>query len=105
MQTNNNLRLAFGANLKEVREARGISQDQLADILGCTRSYISGVENGDRNLSLKSVEMICERIEMDPLTMLRSTSPLPNRNPTENSESTETTPELRPKPEPGPEPT
>jgi hypothetical protein len=36
-------------------------------------TYMGGVERGERNLTLKSVERIAERINCDPLTLLQST--------------------------------
>lgn len=38
--------------LREIRTARGISQEELADILGVTRQTISSLENGRYNPSI-----------------------------------------------------
>lgn len=63
---------AFGRNLRAYREARGLSQEALALVLGVHRTYMGGVERGERNLTLKSVERIAERLDLDPLDLLRS---------------------------------
>jgi len=63
----------FGANLRAYRLARGISQEQFADVVGVHRTYLGGVERGERNLTLVSVERLCGRIGVDPLTMLTPT--------------------------------
>ncbi|TAN10758.1 MAG: XRE family transcriptional regulator [Rhizobiaceae bacterium] len=66
------LQRAFGRNLRAYREARGLSQEALALVLGVHRTYMGGVERGERNLTLKSVERIAERLDLDPLDLLRS---------------------------------
>ncbi|MFE5851803.1 helix-turn-helix domain-containing protein [Streptomyces sp. NPDC056500] len=39
---------AFGARLRSLRDARGWTQDELAERIGCTGSHISAVETGRR---------------------------------------------------------
>jgi transcriptional regulator with XRE-family HTH domain len=60
----------FGDNLRAYRTARGLSQEALADLLGFHRTYMSGIERGRRNLTLKSVEQIAARLGLDPLELL-----------------------------------
>jgi transcriptional regulator with XRE-family HTH domain len=40
-------------------------------VLGVHRTYMGGIERGERNLTLKSVERIAQRLAMDPLDLLR----------------------------------
>lgn len=61
----------FGRNLRAYREARGLSQEAFADVLGVHRTYMGGVERGERNLTLKSMERIAERIKVPPLELLQ----------------------------------
>lgn len=49
-----------------------MSQEDFAEVLGFHRTYIGGLERGERNLTLKSVERIAERLEMDPRTLFRA---------------------------------
>jgi transcriptional regulator with XRE-family HTH domain len=59
-----------GRNLRTYREARGLSQEAFADVVGVHRTYMGGLERGERNLTLKSVERIAGRIGLDPLGLL-----------------------------------
>lgn len=65
------LQRTFGQNLRAYREARGLSQEAFADVLGVHRTYMGGVERGERNLTLKSVERIAGRIKVPPLDLLQ----------------------------------
>lgn len=68
------LQRTLGQNLRAYREARGLSQEAFADVLGFHRTYMGGVERGERNLTLKSVERIAERLDEEPLTLLEPTN-------------------------------
>ena len=65
------LQRTVGRNLRAYRLARGLSQEAFADVVGVHRTYMGGVERGERNLTLKSVERIAGRIALDPLELLR----------------------------------
>ena len=43
----------IGSKMKELRNARGITQDQIAKQLGCTIGFVSNVENNRAKLNLK----------------------------------------------------
>jgi transcriptional regulator with XRE-family HTH domain len=60
----------FGRNLRAYRKRRGFSQEDFADKLGVHRTYMGGIERGERNLTLKSVEKIAGKLELEPLTLL-----------------------------------
>lgn len=64
------LQRAVGRNLRAYRQARGLSQEAFADVLGVHRTYMGGVERGERNLTLRSVERIAQRLNLDPLALL-----------------------------------
>lgn len=52
------LRAVVGRNVKRLREARGLPQDELAHRAGIHVTYLSGVENGHRNITLNVLERI-----------------------------------------------
>ncbi|HEX4108292.1 MAG TPA: helix-turn-helix transcriptional regulator [Solirubrobacteraceae bacterium] len=47
--------LAFGQSIRDLRRARGLSQEALALESGLDRSYFGGIERGERNVSLTNV--------------------------------------------------
>ena len=50
----------FGDAVRKARTASGITQEELADRAGLDRSYIGGVERGDRNPTLNVIEKIAQ---------------------------------------------
>jgi transcriptional regulator with XRE-family HTH domain len=60
-----------GANIRAYRKQRGVSQEELADALGVHRTYMGGVERGERNLTLRSLERLAGRMGVDPVDLLR----------------------------------
>jgi transcriptional regulator with XRE-family HTH domain len=64
------LQRALGRNLRAYRLDRGLSQEAFADVLGVHRTYMGGLERGERNLTLKSVERLAERLKVPPLDLL-----------------------------------
>ena len=65
------LQRTVGHNLQAYRRARGLSQEAFADVLGVHRTYMGGIERGERNLTLKSLERIADRLDLDPLVLLK----------------------------------
>lgn len=53
-----------GQRIKDLRTEIGISQEKLALKAEIDRTYLAGVENGKRNLSLKSLEKIVNALEI-----------------------------------------
>lgn len=60
----------FGQHLIELRKARGWSQERLALESGLARSYIGGIERGQRNLALINICILAETLEVTPSEML-----------------------------------
>lgn len=65
------LQRIVGLNLARVRHARGLSQEELADDLEFHRTYLGAVERGERNLTLKSVERLADKLGVAPLDLLK----------------------------------
>lgn len=64
------LQRTVGRNIRAHREALGESQEAFARSLPVHRTYLGGVERGERNLTLKSVERLAGLIGVEPLALL-----------------------------------
>ncbi len=56
----------FGNRIRLERERLGISQEELAERSGLHRTYIGGVERGERNLGLLNVLRLALALELPP---------------------------------------
>ena len=60
----------FGKRLVELRKARGWSQERLALESGLARSYVGGIERGQRNIALYNICVLAETLNVEPSEML-----------------------------------
>ena len=56
----------FGENLKAARLKAGLSQENLANIVGLDRTYIGSVERGERNISLVNIVRLSKVLDIEP---------------------------------------
>ena len=54
--------LRFGRRVRELRSESGYSQEGFAYACGLDRSYVGGVERGERNLALRNIEIIADTL-------------------------------------------
>jgi transcriptional regulator with XRE-family HTH domain len=54
----------FGARVRRLRLERGVSQEAFAHAAGLDRTYVSGIERGVRNVSLRTVERVARSLEV-----------------------------------------
>lgn len=59
-----NVKQKLGKNLKRIRNEKGITQEKLQDLSGIDRGYISGVERGVRNPSIKNIEKLAKALKI-----------------------------------------
>lgn len=64
MVTGNDIRKKFGDRVRELRLAKGWSQEELAFQTEMHRTYLSGIERGERNPALKNIAKIAEALEV-----------------------------------------
>ena len=69
------LQRTVGANLRRLRTERGLSQEAFADELGFHRTYVGGVERGERNLTLRTVERLAHVLGVEVQELLGVTPP------------------------------
>jgi transcriptional regulator with XRE-family HTH domain len=60
----------FGRRLAALRKERGWSQEQLALESGLARSYLGGVERGQRNISLQNICRLAITLSVPPSALL-----------------------------------
>ncbi len=63
------LQRRLGQNLRKLRKAKGMSQEAFADSLHVHRTYMGGVERGERNLTLRTVERVATTLGVDPIEL------------------------------------
>ena len=57
--------VAFGQRLATVRRNAGFSQEALAAKAGIHRTYVGGVERGERNISLRNIHKLADALGVD----------------------------------------
>lgn len=56
--------LRFGHRVRELRKSKGYSQESFAEHCGLDRSYMGGIERGERNVALRNVEIIAKALDL-----------------------------------------
>ena len=62
----------FGASVRSIREARGISQEALADAAGLHRTHVSLIERGLRSVRLDTVAQLARALGVQPSELMPS---------------------------------
>ena len=70
MQDRNDL-LALGREIRRHRNAKGLSQERLAELAGLNRNYIGFVERAERSPRATTVFRIARALEVHPAELLR----------------------------------
>ena len=58
------IRVAYGKAVRTIRQDKKVSQEELADLCGLHRTYISDIELGKRNVSLENIDKIAYALQM-----------------------------------------
>lgn len=56
------IKAAFGQRVRELRTKKGLSQEALALACELDRTYIGGIERGERNVSLLNIRKIADAL-------------------------------------------
>lgn len=56
--------LRFGARVRQMRKSKGYSQEAFAARCELDRTYIGGIERGERNVALRNIEAIAKALGM-----------------------------------------
>lgn len=60
----------LGSRVRAIRLTREISQEELADKCGLHRTYIGGVERGERNIGFINLLAVAEALQVPPSALL-----------------------------------
>ena len=66
--------LRFGARVRHLRLKAGLSQEDLADKSGLDRTYVGGIERGERNPSLKNITRLALALHVGSGTFFEQTT-------------------------------
>jgi transcriptional regulator with XRE-family HTH domain len=66
------VRVRFGKALRKRRHRLGVSQEEFADLCGLDRTYVGGIERGERNLSLVNIEKLAAALKISLSELFRS---------------------------------
>lgn len=58
------VRNAFGLRVRELRVERGLSQEVLAERAGVHRTYLGGIERGERNPALQNMKRLAQALDV-----------------------------------------
>ncbi|MEG8052892.1 helix-turn-helix transcriptional regulator [Sphingomonas aerolata] len=62
----------LGENVRRLRKERGLSQEELAFRAGMKRSYLSDLERGTRNPTVRAIGRLAIALDSNPTNLLRS---------------------------------
>jgi transcriptional regulator with XRE-family HTH domain len=66
------VRVRFGRAVRHKRNKLGVSQEEFADKCGLDRTYIGGIERGERNVALQNIEKIAKAFGASLSEMFRN---------------------------------
>lgn len=64
-----------GERIRALRKERGWSQEEFADYCELDRTYIGSVERGERNVTLKSLQIIAKTLKITLSELLQGVDP------------------------------
>jgi transcriptional regulator with XRE-family HTH domain len=66
-----NIRVRFGKALRHRRNKLGVSQEAFADMCELDRTYIGGIERGERNVALVNIEKLAKTLRVSISELFR----------------------------------
>ncbi len=65
------IRVRFGKAIRHKRHKLGVSQEAFADMCGMDRTYLGGIERGERNVALVNIEKIAKTLRLTMAELFR----------------------------------
>jgi len=63
--------ILFGKSVRKLREQKGLSQEALADLSRLHRTYIGGIERGERNVGFLNLLRLSKALKVLPSELLQ----------------------------------
>lgn len=67
-----NLRNTAGDRIRAIRKAKGLTQQQLAELSNLDDAYIGAVERGERNFSIDTLEKIVDALKIRTMDLFQN---------------------------------
>ena len=64
------IRVVFASNLKQYRQARGLTQAALAAAMDVDRAHVSAMERGQQNVTLQTLERVAAHLDVAPAQLI-----------------------------------
>ncbi|AMV26278.1 anaerobic benzoate catabolism transcriptional regulator [Gemmata sp. SH-PL17] len=64
------VKVLFGRRVRQLRKAKGVSQEAFAHEIKMDRSYFGSIERGERNVSLENICLIASGLGVAPADLL-----------------------------------
>lgn len=71
----NQVLIAFGKRLREIREQDGLSQERLAELANLHRNTIGSLERGEVNISLLAIAGLAKALHVKPADLVKTVRP------------------------------
>ncbi len=68
--TKNPKLVKFGEKIKSMRKQKNLSQEDLAELSGLHRTYIGGIERGERNVALLNILRLAKALHLKAVELL-----------------------------------
>lgn len=64
VEVNSKTQQKIGRNLRDIRERKNMSQEDVADAAGISVTYYAGIERGEENPTITVIENICKVLKI-----------------------------------------
>ncbi|MFV1876418.1 helix-turn-helix domain-containing protein [Nioella sp.] len=68
------IRVVFASNLKQYRQARGLTQAALAAAMDVDRAHVSAMERGQQNVTLQTLQRVAAHLDVAPAQLIEERS-------------------------------
>lgn len=83
----------LGQQIRSAREVRGLSQQEVANVIGLMRSSVANIEGGRQRITVHSMIAVCQALDLDPADVvtraMEGAEPFTSAIPAEVKNSTE----------------